>query len=46
MGFGKCGCHSLIADGGFPEAVTNLIETKDFLEGLAQQVNGIECSLL
>ncbi len=46
MGFGKCGCHGLIAEGKFPESVTNLIETKDFLEGLAQQVNGIECSLL
>jgi HD-like signal output (HDOD) protein len=46
MGFGKCGCHGVIASGHLPEAATNLIETKDFLEGLAQQVNGIECSLI
>ena len=46
MGFGKCGCHKLIANGELPPGVVTLIETKDFLEGLAQQVNGIECSLI
>lgn len=46
MGFGKCGCHGVIAAGKLPPGVVTLIETKDFLEGLAQQVNGIECSLI
>jgi HD-like signal output (HDOD) protein len=46
IGFGKCGCHNLIAAGELPPGVVSLIESKDFLEGLPQQVNGIECSLL
>jgi HD-like signal output (HDOD) protein len=46
MGFGQCGCRSLIASGEFPPAVANFIGTRDFLENLAQQVNGIECSLI
>jgi HD-like signal output (HDOD) protein len=46
MGFGKCGNHGLIASGELPAPVAQMIETRHFLDGLAQRLNGIECSLL
>ena len=46
VGFGKCGCERYIEAGEIPGGVTALIEGKYLPEGLAQEVNAIECSLM
>ncbi len=46
LGFGKCGSCGRIAASQFPKVVTEMIDTRVFLESLVERLNGIECSLL